>query len=151
MAIQILNQILDPVLTPLLHLVNDPHNPAFALMIGVFIIATIVAFIITIANKLLVDQDRLQFLQSEMKVFQQEMMQAQKSGDPKVMKDAQKKQSEFMEIHDSDFCAYHNCILLDGAESCYNPFLCVITCISLLWVISAGIPHVLPSFGFRAF
>ncbi len=98
MAIQILNQLLDPVLTPLLHLVNDPHNPAFTLMVGVFIIATIVAFIITLANKLLVDQDRLQFLQKEMKVFQQEMMQAQKSGDPKVMKDAQKKQSEFMEI-----------------------------------------------------
>ena len=57
MAIQILNQLLNPVLTPLLHIVSDPHNPAFGLMVGVFIIATIVAFIITMANKLLVDQD----------------------------------------------------------------------------------------------
>ena len=93
-----LNPILNPILNPLLSIVHDPNNPMFGPMVGVFIIATIVAFVITLANKLLVDQDRLQFLQKEMKEFQQEMMQAQKSGDPKLMKDAQKKQAEFMDI-----------------------------------------------------
>ena len=70
----------------------------FGPMIGVFLISAIVAFFITLANKLLVDQDRLQFLQKEMKGFQQEMMAAQKSGDPKAMAEAQKKQAEFMDL-----------------------------------------------------
>lgn len=98
MAFEFLNQILDPILNPLLTLVNDPNNPFFGAIVGVFIIATIVAFIITLANKLLVDQDRLQFLQKEMKGYQQEMMAAQKSGDSKAMAKVQKRQSEFMDI-----------------------------------------------------
>jgi uncharacterized membrane protein (DUF106 family) len=96
MDLSILNQILNPIFNPLLTLVSDPNNPFFGAIIGVFIIATIVAFVITLANKLLVDQDRLQFLQKEMKGFQQDMMKAQKSGDPKAMADMQKKQTEFM-------------------------------------------------------
>ena len=96
MDLSILNQILDPIFNPLLTLVSVPNNPFFGAIIGVFIIATIVAFFITLANKLLVDQDRLQFLQKEMKGYQQDMMKAQKSGDPKAMADMQKKQSEFM-------------------------------------------------------
>lgn len=98
MAFEILNQILDPVLKPLLTLVNDPTNPMFGAIVGVFLIATIVAFIITLANKLMVDQDRLQFLQKEMKEYQQEMMKAQKSGDTKEMEKVKKRQSEFMEL-----------------------------------------------------
>jgi uncharacterized membrane protein (DUF106 family) len=98
MDLSILNQILDPIFNPLLTLVSVPNNPFFGAIIGVFIIATIVAFFITLANKLLVDQDRLQFLQGEMKGYQQDMMKAQKSGDPKAMADMQKKQSEFMSL-----------------------------------------------------
>ncbi|HMK54526.1 MAG TPA: EMC3/TMCO1 family protein [Methanobacteriaceae archaeon] len=75
-----------------------PLINAFGPIIGVFVIATLVAFVITLANKLLVDQDRLQFLQKEMKGFQSEMMEAQKSGDPKAMAEMQKKQMEFMNI-----------------------------------------------------
>jgi uncharacterized membrane protein (DUF106 family) len=67
-------------------------------IIGVFIIASIVAFVITVANKLLVNQDRLEFLKNEMQGFQQEMMAAQKSKDPKLMAEAQNKQAEFMKI-----------------------------------------------------
>ena len=97
-SLSILNSILNPILNPLLTLVYDPNNPFFGAIIGVFIIATIVAFVITLANKLLVDQDRLAFLQKEMKGFQQDMMKAQKSGDPKAMADMQKKQTEFMSL-----------------------------------------------------
>lgn len=93
-----LNPILNPIFNPLLTLVNDPNNPMFGPIVGVFIIASIVAFVITLANKLLVDQDRLQFMQKEMKEYQQEMMKAQKSGDPKLMADMKEKQSEFMDI-----------------------------------------------------
>ncbi len=98
MDLSILNTILNPILNPLLHLVQDPNNPFFGAIIGVFIIATCVAFVITVANKLLVDQDRLAFIQKEMKGFQGEMMKAQKSGDPKAMAEMQKKQSEFMNL-----------------------------------------------------
>jgi len=98
MDFSILNQVLNPILNPLLTLVSDPNNPFFGAIIGVFIIATVIAFFITVANKLLVDQDRLQFLQKEMKGFQKDMMAAQKSGDPRAMADMQKKQTEFMSI-----------------------------------------------------
>jgi uncharacterized membrane protein (DUF106 family) len=98
MVFEILNQILDPILNPLLTLVNDPNNPMFGAIVGVFLISTIVAFVITLANKLLVDQDRLQSMQGEMKEYQQEMMKAQKSGDPKLMAEVQKKQANFMKI-----------------------------------------------------
>jgi len=97
-SLSILNSVLNPILNPLLTLVNDPNNPFFGAIIGVFIIATCVAFVITLANKLLVDQDRLQFLQKEMKGYQQDMMAAQKSGDPKAMAAMQKKQAEFMSL-----------------------------------------------------
>ena len=89
---EIIYQALDAVFGPLINLDPNPNNPIFA----IFVIATIVAFVITLANKLLVDQDRLHFLQQEMKGFQQEAMQAQKSGDPKRMADMQKKQMEMM-------------------------------------------------------
>lgn len=98
MDFSILNPILNPIFNPLLTLVSVPNNPYFGAIIGVFIIATLVAFVITLANKLLVDQDRLQFLQGEMKGFQSEMMKAQKSGDPKAMAAMQKKQAEFMDL-----------------------------------------------------
>jgi uncharacterized membrane protein (DUF106 family) len=98
MAFEFLNQILDPILNPLLTLVNDPNNPFFGAIVGVFIIATIVAFLITLANKLLVDQDRLEFLQKEMKGYQSEMMAAQKSGDSNALAKVKQKQAEFMDI-----------------------------------------------------
>lgn len=82
--------VLDFVFMPMVNM--------FGPMIGVFIISTIVAFFITLANKLLVDQDRLQFVQKEMKGFQKEMMAAQKSGDPKEMARVQAKQAEFMDL-----------------------------------------------------
>ena len=98
MDLSILNTILNPILNPLIHLVHDPNNPFFGSIIGVFIIALCVSFVITLANKLLVDQDRLAFIQKEMKGFQGDMMKAQKSGDPKAMAEMQKKQSEFMTL-----------------------------------------------------
>lgn len=75
-----------------------PLINALGPMLGVFIISTFVSFFITVANKLLVDQDKLQETQKKMKVFQQEMMAAQKSGDPKAMEKVQKNQSEFMKM-----------------------------------------------------
>ena len=61
---------------------SDPNNPMFGAIFGVFIIATIIAFFITLANKLLVNPGSLKSVQGD-EEYQQEMMKAQKSGDPK--------------------------------------------------------------------
>jgi uncharacterized membrane protein (DUF106 family) len=140
-----LNQFLNPILNPLLTLVNDPNNPLFGAIIGVFIISTIIAFIITLANKLLVDQDRLQYLQKEMKEYQQNMMKAQKSGDPNAMKEVQKKQSQFMQLQ---------------KEMMFNSFkpmiVTFIPIIVIFWWMSGNplITHMyvqLPTFGYYIF
>jgi uncharacterized membrane protein (DUF106 family) len=99
MAFEFINQILNPILNPLLTLFGGlSPNPMFGALMGVFVIATLVAFFITLANKLLVDQDRLQYVQKEMKEYQQKLMAAQKSGDAKEMAQVQKRQSEFMSL-----------------------------------------------------
>ncbi len=81
---------LDGILNPIIQSLGP--------MLTIMVIAIILAFIITLANKLLVNQDRLQYLQKEMKVFQQEMTEARKSNDPKALEKVQKKQAEFMNI-----------------------------------------------------
>ena len=74
----------------------DPIVSTMGPILSILIIACIVAFITTIATKLLVNQDRLSYLQKEMKGFNQEMMQARKSNDPEALEKAQKKQMDFM-------------------------------------------------------
>jgi len=76
----------------------DPVVNYLGPIVTIMIIAIIVAFITTLATKLLVDQNRLAFLQKEMKEFNQEMMQARKANDPKAMEKVQKKQMEFMNL-----------------------------------------------------
>jgi uncharacterized membrane protein (DUF106 family) len=89
--------ITDPIFAAL-NAVLLPFINAVGPMVAVFIIATVVAFLITLANKLLVNQDRLAYIQGEMKGYQSEMMKAQKSGDEKAMAKMQKKQAEFMDL-----------------------------------------------------
>ncbi|MDZ4171050.1 MAG: DUF106 domain-containing protein [Methanobacteriaceae archaeon] len=83
---------LNAIFGPVIALDPNPNNPIFT----IFLISTLVAFFITLANKLLVDQDKMESIKKEMQEFQQEMREAQKSGDPKVMEKMQKKQMEFM-------------------------------------------------------
>lgn len=140
-----LNVILDPILNPLLTLVNDPNNPMFGAIVGVFIIATIIAFLITLANKLLVDQDRLQFLQKEMKEYQQKMMAAQKSGDPKALKEVQKRQAEFMDLQK------------EMMFNSFKPMIVTFVPIIVIFYWMAGSPIItqfyvqLPTFGYYVF
>ena len=93
----VLEFITDPIFGAL-NTVLMPMIDALGPILTVFIIAALVAFFITLANKLLVDQDRLEFLQKEMKGYQSEMMAAQKSGDQEAMAKMQKKQAEFMKL-----------------------------------------------------
>jgi uncharacterized membrane protein (DUF106 family) len=144
MDFSILNPILNPIFDPLLTLVSVPNNPYFGAIIGVFLIATLVAFVITVANKLLVDQDRLQFLQGEMKGFQSEMMKAQKSGDPKAMAEMQKKQAKFMDLQK------------EMMFNSFKPMIVTFVPIILIFYWMAGNPLInqlylnLPSFAYYA-
>ena len=81
-----------------LNVVFMPLISAIGPILTITVIAMIVAFITTLAQKLLVNQDRLLFLQKEMKEFNQEMMEARKTNDPKAMEKMQKKQMEFMSL-----------------------------------------------------
>lgn len=92
MVFEILYQTLDVILGPLISLDPNPQNPMFA----IFVISTMVAFLTTMANKLLVNQDRLQALKKEMQEFQQEMTEARKAGDSQALEKIQRQQSDFM-------------------------------------------------------
>ena len=83
---------LDFLLNPLLSLDPTPSNP----ILTIFIIATIIAFIIVVLQKLLIDFDKMHELQAEMKALQKEFQAAQKSGDPKALAKVQKKQAELL-------------------------------------------------------
>lgn len=92
MVLEIIYGALNSVFAPVIALDPNPNNPIFT----IFLISTIVAFVITLANKLLIDQDKYESIRKEMQEFQQEVRDVQKSGDPKAMADMQKKQMEFM-------------------------------------------------------
>ncbi len=93
--------VFESVLGSFFGALNAVFNPLILYVgpiLAVLIIGAIISFVTTLANKLLVDQDRLGYLQKEMKEFNQEMMNARKSNDPKAMEKAQKKQMEFMSL-----------------------------------------------------
>ena len=83
---------LDFILDPLISLDPTPSNP----ILTIFFIASIIAFVIVLLQKLLIDYDRMEELQAEMKQLQTEMRAAQQSGDPKALAKVQKKQMELM-------------------------------------------------------
>jgi uncharacterized membrane protein (DUF106 family) len=83
---------LDGIMNPVVSLDPNPQNP----LITVFLISTLIAVITTVANKVLVDQDKMDSLRDEMKVFQEKLREAQKSGDSKELAKAQSQQQDFM-------------------------------------------------------
>jgi len=67
-------------------------HPALAILI----ISFIVSFIITLATKLLVDQERMEEIKERIKEFQVKIRKASK--DPELMKEIEKEQEEIMNI-----------------------------------------------------
>ena len=84
---------LNSVFNPILALDPNPANPALT----VLIIAFIVSLITTIANKYLVDQEKMNEIQERNKAFQKELRDAQKRGDGKKIVELQSKQTEMMQ------------------------------------------------------
>ena len=83
---------LDFLLNPLISLDPTPSNPIFT----IFLIATLIAFVIVVLQKILIDYDKMAEIQGEMKQLQNEMRAAQQSGDPKALAKVQKKQMDLM-------------------------------------------------------
>lgn len=92
MPLEIIFNGLNWIFGPIIALDPNPSNP----LLTIFLISTIIAFITTVANKLLVNQDEMESLREEMKEFQEEMKEAQMSGDSKALAKAQAQQKEFM-------------------------------------------------------
>lgn len=93
------NPIFDPILhgmdalfNPLVALDPTPNNPILA----IFIISFCVSLLTVIAQKLLVDQDKMNKIQADMKSFQSEMREAQMSGDSKKLAKLQASQTDIM-------------------------------------------------------
>ena len=84
---------LNAIFNPILALDPNPTNPALT----VLIIAFIVSLITTIANKYLVDQEKMNEIQERNKAFQKELRDAQKRGDGKKIAELQAKQGEMMQ------------------------------------------------------
>jgi len=93
MALEIVFDGLNWIFAPIFALDPMPHG--FPIL-TVFLIATIIAFFTTLANKLLVDQEVMESSRKEMKEFQDEMKEAQMSGDAKKLAKAQAKQQQIM-------------------------------------------------------
>jgi uncharacterized membrane protein (DUF106 family) len=92
MVLEVIFNGLNWIFTPIFALDPMPNNP----MLTIFLIATIIAFITTLANKLLVDQDEMESSREEMKQFQEKMKEAQMSGDAKALAKAQAMQKDVM-------------------------------------------------------
>ncbi|MBZ9571582.1 DUF106 domain-containing protein [Methanobrevibacter sp. TMH8] len=92
MVLEIIFNGLNSIFGPIIALDPMPHNP----MLTIFLISTIIAFVTTLANKLLVDQDEMEASRNEMKQFQEKMKEAQMSGDAKALAKAQAMQKDVM-------------------------------------------------------
>jgi len=84
--------VLNVIFNPILAVDPNPQSPALT----VLIIAFIVSLITTIANKYLVDQDRTNAIQQEVRDFQNELREAQQKGDGKKVAELQAKQAEML-------------------------------------------------------
>lgn len=92
MGMEVVHGTLGSILSPLLSIDPTPNNP----ILTIFIISLIISLLTTIAQKLLVDQDKMKSIQDEMKEYQSEMREAQLSKDTKRLADLQSKQAEVM-------------------------------------------------------
>lgn len=88
----IIFEFLNGIFGPLVTLDPNPQNP----VLTVLVVAFIVSLITTIANKFLVDQDKMNETQAKMKEFQKEVREAQKAGDGKKLVQLQQQQQEMM-------------------------------------------------------
>ena len=84
---------MNAVLNPLVQMDPTPNNP----VLTVFVISFIISLLTVTAQKLLVDQDKMNEMQARSKALQKELRAAQASGDTKEMAKVQAKQMDMMQ------------------------------------------------------
>ena len=85
---------MNAVLNPLVQMdPTTPNNP----VLTVFVISFIISLLTVTAQKLLVDQDKMNEMQAKSKALQKELRAAQASGDTKEMAKVQAKQMDMMQ------------------------------------------------------
>ncbi|WP_407453608.1 DUF106 domain-containing protein [Methanobrevibacter sp.] len=85
--------VLNAIFNPILALDPNPANPALT----VLIIAFLVSLITTIANKYLVDQDKMNEMNEKSRKLSRELREAQKKGDGKKLAELQAQQTQMMQ------------------------------------------------------
>ena len=83
---------MNAVLNPLVQMDPTPNNP----VLTVFVISFIISLLTVTAQKLLVDQDKMNEMQAKSKALQKELREAQASGDSKQLAKIQAKQMDMM-------------------------------------------------------
>lgn len=89
-----ISDILNVIFSPILALDPNPLNPALT----VLIIAFLVSLISTIANKYLVDHDRNNKIQKEIKEFNNQLMVAQQNADTQKLEKLQGEQANMLKL-----------------------------------------------------
>ena len=90
--VDVIFEVLNDIFGWLITIDPHPQNP----ILTVLVVAFIVSLITTIANKFLVDQDEMNEIQANMKEFQEELREAQRTGDGKKMAKLQAQQADMM-------------------------------------------------------
>ena len=117
--------VLNVIFNPILAMDPNPQNPALT----VLIVAFIVSLITTIANKYLVDQDKLNERQQKSKEFQKKFREAQKRGDGKEIAKLQAEQTEMLKDQ--------NAMMMDSFKPMLATFIPII--LIFFWMRTSAI------------
>jgi uncharacterized membrane protein (DUF106 family) len=85
-----LNQVFDPIIA----IDPNPKNP----LLTIFLIALIISFFTQLAQKYLMDHERMDEIKLEVAEFQNKMTAVRKSGDADAMNKLQAEQADFMKV-----------------------------------------------------
>ncbi|SDA38417.1 DUF106 domain-containing protein [Methanobrevibacter millerae] len=120
-AIDALNTIFNPILA----MDPNPQNPALT----VLVIAFLVSLITTIANKYLVDQDKMNENQKKSRELSSKMREAQKKGDGKEIARLQAEQTEMLKNQ--------NAVMMESFKPMFVTFIPII--LIFFWMRTSAI------------
>lgn len=85
--------VLDKIFLPVFTLF--PENEKLSMMVGIFMVSVLIAFITTLVTSKVIDQDEMKFNKKRLKEFQEKLKTTREKGDEKKLK---KIQSQMLEV-----------------------------------------------------
>ncbi|MDR2623087.1 MAG: EMC3/TMCO1 family protein [Methanobrevibacter sp.] len=122
----------DQVFNPIIALDPNPKNP----LLTIFLIAFLISLFTNLAQKYLMDHEKLDSMKEKQSEFQKRMSAARKSGDPKELSKLQAEQQEFMKIQSEVMMMSFKPMLVTAA-----PIL-----LFFWWIRGSALSHVYVSF-----